>query len=66
MDSGFLTDNVFQLHKGETCFVYKEEFTKAIVKKFEEKYHEKLDVEKQSDYWVIRPIKKVIKKEAKK
>lgn len=65
MDSGFLIDNMYQLRKGETCFVYKEEFTKEIIKAFEKKYNEKLDVEKQDDYWILRPIKKIIKKEVK-
>ena len=58
MDYGYIADNTFQLHKGETCFIYKSDYIVPIIKRLWQKYNELIKVEKIEDYWVLRPIKK--------
>lgn len=54
MDVGFIGDNVAQLHKGNTCFIYIEDQIKPIIQGLKKKFGEKAVVEKVGDYWVLR------------
>lgn len=59
MDVGFIGDNVAQLHKGNTCFIYIEEQIEEIRDLLLKKYKEKLDVKQVEDYWELRPEKRI-------
>lgn len=61
MDIGFLSDNLCELHKGNTCFIYIKEQIEEIEKALLDKYGEKINVKEADGYWELRPIKQLEK-----
>jgi len=57
MDIGFISDNVCELHKGNTCFIYIQDQIEEIKKGLFDKYKETIDVKESDGYWELRPNK---------